>query len=215
MWGDPKIEGTLAAVPYLKGLGVTPERLIYTFDFKDVRFIFLWTGKYDYRSPSMWDGDQPKYAEQMAQMQQWLDEAKAKGIKKVFIVFHYPVFCRAGLGPIPEPDNPHKIIAAYAKDLESRRAQRTRPHDRALRRRWRQIPAYGRRRRGAGPILPGRTSIKVPDGYPPDLYWKGKPPQEEYNYVLVDVAPGKKTRFTLTRYRPGSAEPFASEALFT
>jgi len=105
-------------VPYLKNLGVTPERLIYKFDFKDVRFVFLWTGKYDYRSPSLWDGDRPIYAEQMAQLRQWLDEAKARGIKKTFIVFHYPAFCRAGLGPIPEPDNPHKVIAAYAKDLE-------------------------------------------------------------------------------------------------
>ena len=44
----------------------------------------------------------------MAQLKQWLDEAKAKGIGKVFITFHYPVFARSGLGPIPEPDNPHK-----------------------------------------------------------------------------------------------------------
>ncbi len=101
VWGDPKIEGTLNAVPYLKKLGVTPERLIYKFDFRDMRFIFLWSGKYDYRSPSLWDADRPKYAEQMVQLKQWLDEAKAKGIKKAFITFHYPVFCRAGLGPIP------------------------------------------------------------------------------------------------------------------
>ena len=50
---------------------------------------------------SQWDGDRPKYAEQMKQMQQWLDEAKAKGIRKAFINFHYPVFARSGLGPIP------------------------------------------------------------------------------------------------------------------
>jgi hypothetical protein len=55
----------------------------------------------------------------------------------------------------------------------------------------------------------------VPAGYPPELYWKGQPPREEYNYVLVDVEPDQKTQFTLTRYRPGSAEPFATEALFT
>ena len=30
----------------------------------------------------------------MKQMQQWLDEAKANSIKKAFITFHYPVFCR-------------------------------------------------------------------------------------------------------------------------
>src|SRR5262249_24542861 len=60
------------------------------------------------------------------------------------------------------------------------------------------------------PILPGRTSIKQPTDYPPDLYWKGEPPKEEYNYVLVDVVPGQKTKFTLNRFRPWSAEPFAT-----
>ena len=55
----------------------------------------------------------------------------------------------------------------------------------------------------------------VPTDYPPDLYWKGKPPREEYNYVLVDVAPGEKTKLSMTRYRPGSAQPFATEALFS
>ena len=79
VWGDPKIEGVLDAVPYLRKFGVTPENLIYKFDFNGVRFIYLWSGKYDYRSPSLWDADRPKYAEQMKQMQQWLDEAKAAG----------------------------------------------------------------------------------------------------------------------------------------
>ena len=90
VWGDPKIEGTLNAVPYLRKLGVTPENLIYKFDFRDSRFIFFWSGKYDYRSPSNWDADRPKYEEQIAHMKEWLDEAKAKGIPKVFITFHYP-----------------------------------------------------------------------------------------------------------------------------
>src|SRR5271167_4737617 len=87
VWGDPQIEGVLDAVPYLKKFGVTPENLIYTFDFRGVRFIFLWSGKYDYRSPSLWDGDRPKYEEQMKQMGRWMDDAKAKGIRKVFISF--------------------------------------------------------------------------------------------------------------------------------
>jgi hypothetical protein len=64
------------------------------------------------------------------------------------------------------------------------------------------------------PILPGRTHIKVPEGYPLDLYWKGASPKEEYNYVLVDVQPGKPTKFTLTRFRPWSAVPFATVELF-
>src|SRR4029077_18705875 len=64
------------------------------------------------------------------------------------------------------------------------------------------------------PILPGRTSIKLPADYPQELYWRGEPPKEDYNYVLVDVDPGGKTRFTLNRFRPWSAEPFATVALF-
>ncbi len=32
VWGDPKIEGVLNAMPYLKKLGVTPDSPIYKFD---------------------------------------------------------------------------------------------------------------------------------------------------------------------------------------
>ncbi len=214
VWGDPKIEGVLNAVPYLKKLGVTPDSPIYKFDFKGVRFIFLWSGKYDYRSPSQWDSDRPKYAEQMKQLQQWLDEAKAKGMKKTFITFHYPTFARSGLGAIPGPDNPHKVIAAYAKDMEvvvlNGHVHTTEIFD---------VDDVKYLMLGGGgaeqdPILPGRTSINLPADYPQDLYWKGQPPLEEYNYVLVDVKPGQKTRFTLNRFRPWSAEPFGTVELF-
>jgi Calcineurin-like phosphoesterase len=215
VWGDPKIEGVLDAVPYLRKLGVTPENLIYKFDFKGVRFIYLWSGKYDYKSPSQWDGDRPKYAEQMKQLQQWMDEAKAGGIKKAFITFHYPVFARSGMGPIPAPDNPHKVIAAYANDMEvivfNGHVHTTELFD---------VDNVKYLMLGGGgaeqdPILPGRTSIKLPANYPPDLYWKGEPPKEEYNYVLVDVEPGQKTRFTLNRFRPWSAEPFGTVEIFS
>jgi Calcineurin-like phosphoesterase len=214
VWGDPKIEGTLSTVPYLRKLGVTSENLIYKFDFNGARFIFLWTGRYDYRSPSQWDGDRPKYAEQMKQMQRWLDEAKANGIRKAFILFHYPVFARSGMGGIPEPDNPHKLIAPYAKDMDlvvfNGHVHTTEIYD---------VDGVKYLMLGGGgaeqdPILPGRTHIKVPANYPRDLYWKGEDPQEEYNYVLVDVQPGQKTGFTLKRFRPGAAEPFATVKLF-
>ena len=214
VWGDPKIEGVLNAVPYLKKLGVTPENLIYKFDFKDSRFIFLWSGKYDYRSPSLWDADRPKYAQQMTQLRQWMGDARAKGIKKIFITFHYPVFARSGLGPIPKPDNPHQVIASYAKDMEitvfNGHVHTTEMYD---------VDGVKYLMLGGGgaeqdPILPGRTSIKLPANYPPDLYWKGQPPLEEYNYVVVDVKPGEKTRFTLSRFRPSSAEPFKTVQLF-
>ena len=54
----------------------------------------------------------------MKQLQQWLDEAKAAGTRKAFIAFHNPAFARSGMGPIPEAQNPHKILASYAKDLD-------------------------------------------------------------------------------------------------
>jgi predicted phosphohydrolase len=214
VWADPKIEGMLSALPYLKKLGVTTDNLIYKFDFKGVRFIYLWSGKYDYRSPSLWNGDRPQYAAQIKQLQEWLDEAKASGIRKTFITFHYPVFARSGLGPIPEPDNPHKVIASYAKDMEVV-VLNGHVHTTELF----EVDGVKYLLLGGGgaeqdPILPGRTSIKVPAGYPPDLYWKGQPPTEEYNYVLVDVAPDQKTKFTLNRFRPGSSEPFGTEELF-
>jgi len=214
VWDDSDVQGLLSAFPYLKQFGVSDKRLIYKFDFNGARFIFLWTGPYDYRSPSSWDANQPVYEAQMKELKQWLDEAKAAGTKKVFISFHAPAFCRAGMGPIPEAQNPHKIIASYAKDLEivvfNGHVHTTELYE---------VDGVKYLLLGGGgaeqdPILPGRTSIKVPADYPPDLYWKGQPPKEEYNYLLVDVQPGQKTKFTLNRFRPWSAEPFATVELF-
>jgi hypothetical protein len=214
VWGDPNIDGVLSTVPYLKQLGVTPQRLIYKFDFGGARFIFLWSGKYDYRSPSQWDGDRPKYAEQMQQMRQWLDEAKAQGIRKAFITFHYPVFARSGMGAIPAPDNPHKMIASYAKDMEivvfNGHVHTTEMYD---------VDGVKYLMLGGGgaeqdPILPGRTTVKVPADYPPELYWQGQNREEEYNYVLVDVRTGQKTKFKLHRYRPEAVKPFEAVELF-
>src|SRR5262249_29980057 len=108
VWDDSDVQGLWKAFPYLSRLEVPTKRLIYKFDFNGARFIFLWTGKYDYRSPSSWDGDRPQYEAQMKELKTWLEEAKAAGIRKVFISFHAPAFARSGMGPIPEAQNPHK-----------------------------------------------------------------------------------------------------------
>ena len=214
VWEDSDVEGLLSAFPYLKKLGVSDKQLTYRFDYNGVRFIFLWTGKYNYRDPTGWGATRPTYEEQMTQLRQWLDEAKAAGTKKVFISFHAPTFCRSGMGPIPEAQNPHKTIAAYAKDLDivvfNGHVHTTEVY---------QVDGVKYLVLGGGgaeqdPILPGRTHIKVPDGYPLDQYWKGEAPQEDYNYLHVEVTPGQPTRFTLNRFRPSSAEPFATVELF-
>jgi len=108
----------LSAFPYLKQFGVSDKQLTYKFDFGGARFIFLWTGPYDYRVPTAWSATRPTYEAQMKELKQWLDEAKAAGTKKVFIAFHNPAFARSGMGAIPEEQNPHKTIASYAKDLD-------------------------------------------------------------------------------------------------
>ena len=49
---------------------------------------------------------------------------------------------------------------------------------------------------------------------PPNLYEKPTPPSEEYSYLLVDVEPGRSTKFTLNRFRPWSSKPFESVKLW-
>jgi hypothetical protein len=150
----------------------------------------------------------------MKQLRAWLDEAKAAGTKKVFIAFHNPVFARSGMGAIPADQNPHKTICEYAKDLDivvfNGHVHTTELYE---------VDGVKYLLLGGGgaeqdPILPGRTHLKLPASYPPDLYWKGAAPKEEYNYLLVDVKPGQPTKFTLNRFRPWSAEPFATVELF-
>lgn len=214
VWDDSDVQGLLASFPYLKDLGVTDKHLLYKFDFQGVRFIFLWTGKYDLLVPSAWDATRPSYQAQMTQLKTWLNEAKAQGTKKVFISFHYPTFCRFGFGGIPEPDNPHKIIASYAKDLDIV-VFNGHVHTTELF----QVDGVKYLVLGGGgaeqePTLPGTTKVHLPAGYPADLYWKDELPEEEYNFVHVEVQPGQPTRFTLHRFRPWSATPFATVELF-
>ncbi|MGB2628678.1 MAG: hypothetical protein WAK20_17965 [Candidatus Acidiferrum sp.] len=87
------------------------------------------------------------------------------------------------MGPIPDAQNPHKTIAAYAKDLEivvfNGHVHTTEAYE---------VDGVKYFVLGGGaaeqdPILPGRTHIKVPEGYPLDQYWKGEAPKEDYNYL--------------------------------
>jgi hypothetical protein len=150
----------------------------------------------------------------MIELKKWLDEAKAAGTRKVFVAFHAPAFCRSGMGAVPESQNPHKVLASYAKDLDiavfNGHVHTTELYD---------VDSVKYLLLGGGgaeqdPILPGRTSIKMPADYPKNLYRKIEPPNEEYTYVLVDVEPGQNTKFTINRFRPWSAKPFESVELF-
>ena len=215
VWDDPRIEGVLSAAPYLEKLGVSAERLIYQFDFKGVRFIYLWTGKTDRFAPSGWDATRPVYQEQLKQLIAWLDDAKANGIRNVFVTFHNPVYNRSGFKPIPEDTNPHATLASYAKDFAELIVFNGHVHTTELF----DVDGVKYVVLGGGgaeqdPILPGRTAIPRPAGYPQDLYWGGEPPKEEYNYILVHTTPGEKSKFTLKRFRPWSSTPYEEVSIF-
>lgn len=215
VWNDTDVEGLLASFPYLSKLGVSDKQLIYKFDFSGVRFIFLWTGPYNYRHPSEWNAKRPEYEAQMKQLRTWLDEAKSTGIRKVFITFHAPAYCRAGMGPIPEAQNPHKIIASYAKDMDIVVFNGHVHTTEVFQTDGVKYFVLGGGGAEQDPILPGRTTVKnLPADYPADLYWKNEAPREEYNYLHVEVTPGQPTKFTINRFRPQSAEPFATVELF-
>ena len=125
--------------------------------------------------------------------------------KKVFITFHAPRSAARAWAPSLKLRILTRSIAAYAKDLDivvfNGHVHTTELYE---------VDGVKYLVLGGGgaeqdPILPGRTHIKVPAGYPPDMYWKGEGPKEEYNYLLVDVRPGQPTKFTLNRFRPWSA----------
>ncbi len=207
VWDDAGAQGFLAAFPYLKALGISAERLIYKFDYRGARFIFLWTGKYQEKAPTGWTAAEPNYEEQMKQLRQWLNEARAEGTRKVFVTFHTAVFSRSGMGGIPESQNPHKLLASYAKDLDivvlNGHVHTTELYD---------VDGVKYMVLGGGgaeqdPILPGRTQLDLPAEYPRNQYWKGENPREEYNYVLVDVQPRQPSRSshsTASGHRPPS-----------
>ena len=63
--GRPKDCGHTQRCPYSENSALH-QKTLFTIRLPDSRFVYLWSGKYDYRSPSNWDADRPKYEEQMA-----------------------------------------------------------------------------------------------------------------------------------------------------
>lgn len=216
VWDDPSIEGVLSATPYLKDLGVTADNMIYTYDFNGVRFITLWTGKADRHSASAWDATAPVYQKQIEQLKVWLDDAKAKDIRNVFVTFHNPVFNRSSFKPIPPDQNPHSVFASYADDFEELVVFNGHVHTTEMY----DVDGVKYFVLGGGgseqdSILPGRQNLSsVPADYPKDLYWNGETLEEDYNYIVVDVTPGEDSKFTVKRFRPTSATPFEEVPLF-
>ena len=213
VWDDSDVEGLLTAFPYLKKFGVSDKTTHLQVRLPGCS-LHLPVDRQIRLSRSVGlDATRPVYEEQMKQLQAWLDEAKATGTKKVFISFHAPAFAAPAWAPFPKSRIPTRHCRVR-QGSGHRGLQRARAHHEVYEVDGVKYLVLGGGGAEQDPILPGRTHIKVPNGYPLDQYWKGGNPKEEYNYILVDVKPGKPTTFTLNRFRPGTAEPFATVELF-
>ena len=115
-WGDRELKGLLTTLPYLRRLGFSPRRRIYSFRYRGCRFMFLDSGGYRQGRMGWWSED-PPFAAQMAQLRRWLEQAVAEGSRRVFIVYHKPSFCQAGHGALPPGHNPHPYIRPFARRL--------------------------------------------------------------------------------------------------
>ena len=142
-----------------------------------------------------------------------MDEARANGIRKARLSSSIiPCLLRSGLGPIPAPDNPHKVIASYAKDMEvvvfNGHVHTTEIYDvdgvkYLMLGRWQGAEQ--------DPILPGRTSIwRCPLTIRRTFTGRASLRKEEATTTCWwTLNPAKKTKFyPRSRFRPWSAEPF-------
>ena len=207
-WGDEDLVGFRQTFPYLDRLGFNEKNRIYSFDHKGSRFIFLDTGDMDYHNPAAWGGKHPDFEGQMKALTKWLEGAKNKGLNHVFITYHNPSFCRAGFGPLPDGHNPHPYIKPYAKDLNivvlNGHVHTTEAYE---------VDGIKYLVLGGGGGEQGFVSNEMPEDYPQDLYWKGNPRVEDYNYLLVEVN-GKDVKFTLKRFRPTAKTKYEEVPLY-
>ena len=207
-WLDENLEGLLSTVPYLPQMGFTAEHRVYKFDYRGSRFIFLDTGDMDYRNPSAWGSKHPDFQAQMTILTEWLQEAKEEGIDQVFVTFHSPAFCIAGWGPLPLKENPHPYLKPFASELKitvfNGHIHTTEVY---------QVDGIRYLLLGAGGGEQGYQANIPPKDYPEELYWKGQPRVEDYNYLRVQVS-NKGTRMWLRRFRPGADTPVEEVELY-
>ena len=205
---DENLEGLLSTVPYLPQMGFTVEHRLYKFDYRGCRFIFLDTGDMDYRNPSAWGSKHPDFHGQMAILTGWLQEAKETGKRQVFVTFHNPAFCISGFGPLPSDENPHPYLKPFASALKitvfNGHVHTTEAY---------QVDGIRYLVLGGGGGEQVYEANPPPTDYPEELYWKGQPRVEDYNYLQVEVS-NKGTRMWLRRYRPRADTPVEEVELY-
>jgi hypothetical protein len=196
-WHDDNISGLLTALPWLKALGLSDSRRIYSVTFRNCRFIFLdaggsgKTGIYG----EAWTSDDPDFGAQMAFLTGELNAAKNTGADHVFIVYHKPSFVKVGHDPLPMDQNPHTVIKEFAKDLN---IVAFNSHTHTTEHYLVDGVNYLVLGAGGAPQAFDLTANPSPEA---ELYWKGQNRVEEYNYLQVTVN-GPNIKGVIHRFRP-------------
>jgi hypothetical protein len=194
LYDDPGVIGAVTTLPGLAKLGFSSQRRIYSFTHKGCRFIFLDTGRR--QKGDWWHACCPPREEQFAQLVKWLDQAVAEKARQVFVAFHIPVFCLGGRGGMPPAHSPHPILKRYAQRLSITVFNGDVHTTEAYLVDGVRYLVLG----GAG--APQKLAQPRPKpGYPRELYWRGAPRVEEYNYAMVKVADSGLS-IDLHRFRP-------------
>jgi hypothetical protein len=188
-------------------VGVSDKQLIYKFDFNGgaLHLPVDWQIR-------LWGATRPAYREQMMQLKLWLDEAKAKGRKKCPSPFMLRRSVAQAWGSIPEEQNPHRTIAAYARDLDIVVFNGDVHTTEAYHVDGVKYFVLGGGGAEQNPILPGRTHNQFPMVIRWTSIGRAKLPKR-ITTICVEVKPGQPTKFSTNRFRPWSAEPFATVEL--
>lgn len=196
-WEDEEMSGLLTVMPWLKTLGLSSEKRIYSVSFRNCRFIFLDSGGYS--TPEKWTSQSPPFGEQMSFLTSELKQAKDSGTDHVFIVYHKPSFVKVGHNPLPETWNPHRFIKPFATDLNIIVINsHTHTTEHYL------VDGVHYLVLGAGGA-PQKFDETTTPSIQEELYWKGERRVEEYNYLKIEVD-GPKIRGFIHRFRPTETE---------
>jgi len=208
-WFDPELEGFRREFPHLAALGFSTEKHLYQFDFEGSRFLFLDTGDLDTRRPSAWLSRSPNFAGQMKWLRGALSGARAAGLRNVFITFHNPVFCLAPPGAIPPDQNPHPVLREFARDLRLTVFNGHVHTTEAF-----EVDGIRYLVLGSGGGEQTLTAPPAPPGHPQEVYWRGAPRREEYNYLEVVVSAKDELQMRIRRFRPGASPEVEVVELF-
>jgi hypothetical protein len=196
VYRDPKAKGFFSLMPWLRKLGMTDDKWIYSFSYRNCYFIFLYSG------PTLkpeWDSKKLDFNTQMDYLTEKLKDARKKQSDHVFVVYHKPSFVKAGHGPLPMDQNPHKVLKQYVDKLKlyvfNSHSHTTEQY---------RVDKVNYFVLGAAGASQNFTIGKHPSPEP-ELYWKGEPRVEDYNYMEVKIN-GKNIECWIHRFRPTKTE---------